>query len=75
MTKMKTKENTVTLDVIDACGWPAWCVYLNNYRIGGCKPWGGGRISKSFKIQIAHLQTALRNTDYKLVKRKKRSSK
>ena len=38
---------------------PAHCVYLNNHRVAGGKPWGGGKISASWRISLKDLQAAL----------------
>lgn len=35
-----------------SCGWngnPNHCLYLNNHRISGGKPWGGGVTTKEWK--------------------------
>lgn len=34
-------------------------VYLNDFRIAGPKPWGGGTTLKSWKVSTKDLETAL----------------
>jgi hypothetical protein len=34
-------------------------VYLNDYRIAGPKPWGGGRVIKTFKVTLKDLIEAI----------------
>lgn len=44
------------------CGFeknPAHCVYLNNYRVAGGKPWGGGNTTARWRVSLADLQAAL----------------
>lgn len=36
-------------------------LYLNNYRIAGEKPWGGGKALRTWKVDEASIQCALRN--------------
>lgn len=43
------------------CGFeknPAHCVYLNNFRIAGGKPWGGGRTTASWRFTLDELRRA-----------------
>ncbi len=35
-------------------------VYLDDYRIAGPKPWGGGRLVKSWTVDRKNIQTAMR---------------
>ena len=34
-------------------------LYLNDYRIAGPKPWGGGAVIKSWKVRLDDLQRAI----------------
>lgn len=36
------------------------CVYLNDYRIVGEKPWGGGTITNTWKVSLKDIVRALR---------------
>lgn len=43
------------------CGFeknPAHCVYLNNTRVAGGKPWGGGSTTASWRITLDDLRRA-----------------
>lgn len=35
-------------------------VYINNYRIAGPKPWGGGQHVKEWKVEASLIQEALK---------------
>lgn len=44
------------------CGWeknPRHCVYLNNYRIAGGKPWGGAHSHKAWDVTLDDLAAAI----------------
>lgn len=41
-------------------------VYLNDFRIAGNKPWGGGRVENTFRVKIDDLARALHIDDEKL---------
>lgn len=36
------------------------CVYLNNHRIAGGKPWGGGETAATFKVSSNEIAKAIR---------------
>lgn len=43
------------------CGFennPARCVYVNNFRLGGAKPWGGGRTTAVWHFSLNELRRA-----------------
>ena len=43
------------------CGWngrPAHCVYVNGFRLGGEKPWGGGDTTARWTFTLAELRRA-----------------
>ena len=42
-------------------------VYLNNHRVIGNKPWGGGKVIREKDDCIKELKTALKGTGYKIV--------
>ena len=54
-----TKKNEEFELVI--CEWQGkiHCIYLNDYRIAGGKPWGGGKTLKTFKVKRKDLDEAL----------------
>jgi hypothetical protein len=35
------------------------CISLNDYRIAGPKPWGGGTVTKSFTVDVDDLVRAI----------------
>ena len=41
-------EEKATITVIS--GVEGYSIYINNYRIAGNKPWGGGKVICEFKI-------------------------
>lgn len=49
--------STVKLEIIQ--GPEGKCVSLNDYRIAGPKPWGGGRIVQSWDVEIDDIERAL----------------
>lgn len=51
MTKM------VTIDLVE--GVEGYSIYLNDYRICGNKPWGGGRTVKSWKVPEIEVKNQL----------------
>jgi hypothetical protein len=53
-----SKKDEMKLDIVEWEG-RIHCVYLDNYRIAGGKPWGGGKIIKSFKISRKELEVFL----------------
>ncbi len=36
------------------------CVYLNDYRIAGPKPWGGGTTIKSWNVSTSDIEKAIK---------------
>lgn len=47
---------------LDICGWqnnPHHCVYLNEHRIVGGKPWGGGTTTKHWDLTLRELACAI----------------
>lgn len=55
---MTTRDRkTVTVEVISGVEGP--CLALDDTRIAGPKPWGGGRVVHSFKVDIFHMLRAL----------------
>jgi hypothetical protein len=50
--------DVVTIELMEWEKQP-WCLYLNDFRIAGSKPWGGGKIIRTWKVRRADLATAL----------------
>ena len=46
---------------LSVCKWEGrvHCVYLNDYRIAGGKPWGGASDMKTWPISINDLESAI----------------
>lgn len=45
------------LDIVEYQG-KIWCVYLNDFRIAGSKPYAGNRIVRSFTVTLDDLVNA-----------------
>lgn len=54
---MSTKKKTVTIEVIVGPMGP--CLSINNTRVAGPKPWGGGKVMISWKANVSSLADAL----------------
>jgi hypothetical protein len=54
-------ENAYDLEVVK-WGGGIRCVYLNDYRVAGEKPWGGGDTTRRFKVRMADIMRAFRGT-------------
>lgn len=54
---MKTKD-IITVEVI--LGPEGKCLVVNDRRVAGPKPWGGGQVILSFKTTRAEIETALK---------------
>jgi len=50
-------KETVTIEVVSGVEGPS--VYLNDYRVAGPKPWGGGKVIQKFKADRKDVLTAL----------------
>ena len=51
----------IKIDIISGCEGD--CLSINDIRVSGSKPWGGGRIKQSFTIDIEELNDILKK-DY-----------
>jgi hypothetical protein len=40
-------------------GVEGFSVYINDYRVAGPKPWGGGKILQEWKVERKDMETAL----------------
>jgi hypothetical protein len=52
-------DKKVTLEIIESNG--NFCLSLNDYRIAGIKPYGGGMVVKKFLVSIKELKEALKD--------------
>ncbi len=50
------------IELVICSGVQGPSVYLNDHRIAGNKPWGGGQITSRFKTTIKDLEDALNIT-------------
>lgn len=50
-------EERYPIEIIQ--GVEGFCIGLNNYRIAGPKPWGGGTVVKQWHISAADLRRAI----------------
>ena len=37
------------------------CICINGYRVAGPKPWGGGKITKTWDAQLSDIEEAIRH--------------
>lgn len=54
-------DKPLKLDIVEWEG-KIRCVYLNDCRIAGLKPWGGGTIIRSFNVSRNDLKNSLADT-------------
>ena len=48
-----------SVEIIVGVGGPS--IYVNDYRIAGPKPWGGGRCTKRWVVERENIERALRS--------------
>lgn len=51
------KDKTYELSIIS--GVEGKCISLNDYRIAGGKPWGGGKVLQTWEVTLADLKEAI----------------
>lgn len=51
-------KDKIIIDVIE--GSEGQSIYINDYRVSGPKPWGGGKLIKSFSCSSADVCRALK---------------
>lgn len=57
-----TETNAVTITVVNGVEGPS--VYINDLRVAGPKPWGGGPVVYEWTgVKKAHLEEALATTE------------
>lgn len=59
MNDMESKAQTYELSVCGMRGVPRYCVYLNNHRIAGAKPWGGAQTQTDWTVTLDQLCDAI----------------
>ena len=50
-------DDKITIEIIN--GSEGQCVVINNYRVAGPKPWGGGFVEKSWTASKQDILTAI----------------
>lgn len=58
MTNKEAKDRIVKIEVVRGCEGDCLCV--DNYRVAGNKPWGGGEVIKSWDVKLSDVLKALR---------------
>jgi hypothetical protein len=53
----EAEPNKINICIVDGC--EGICLYVNNTRIAGPKPWGGGKTIKEWNIDKGKLEEAL----------------
>lgn len=51
------RDKVFTIEVVEGVEGP--CLSINDYRVCGPKPWGGGRVAKSWKARGDDLLRAM----------------
>lgn len=58
MEKNKDMNNEkVKIEIVSGC--EGKCIYINDYRVAGSKPWGGGTTEKSWTVDKGEILKAL----------------
>lgn len=47
------------IEIMTVAGPEGVCLYVDNYRVCGPKPWGGGKTKDKFMVDINELYKAL----------------
>ena len=56
--KEENKKGTkVIIEVISGC--EGNCLAINNFRVAGPKPWGGGTVIQTFKAEMSDILKAI----------------
>jgi hypothetical protein len=60
-----SKKKKLDLHKLELVAWQdhPHCLYLNDFRIAGSKPWGGGKIIRTWYISESDLKIALDQKD------------
>jgi len=57
MKKIIWNDEIISIEVVSGVEGPS--LYINQYRIVGNKPWGGGKVLQSWKIKAKELRQFL----------------
>lgn len=60
----KIDEKEVELCLCNGVEGP--CIILNDYRVAGPKPWGGGKIVRTWKVRVGDIKHAISAKQIKL---------
>lgn len=50
-------DRTVKIELVNGC--EGYSVYIDDYRVAGLKPWGGGKVVKTWTAKVADIEKAL----------------
>lgn len=56
MSELKPEQN-ISVEIVS--GIEGLCLLVNDYRVAGPKPWGGGTVTQSFKTKLADIERAI----------------
>ena len=55
---VQNEDKPITIVFCEGVEGPS--IYINDYRVCGRKPWGGGKVTHTWKATIKDLKTALK---------------
>ena len=55
-----SEPKDVIIELVDGC--EGQCLVINDYRIAGPKPWGGGHVKKTWRTRRTDIEKAIANT-------------
>lgn len=50
-------DEKVTIEIVNGCGGQS--VYINDYRVAGIEPYGGGTVDKSWTVSVNKILEAI----------------
>lgn len=56
MSELKPEQN-ISVEIVS--GIEGLCLLVNDYRVAGPKPWGGGTVTQSFKTKLVDIERAI----------------
>ena len=72
MTNQTSEDELGKTVHVDICtGASGECVYVNDHRVKGGKPWGGGTVTKSIEIKTDELLRAIEPEIQNLIRTEK----
>lgn len=51
-------DKTVNIELVSGC--EGYSLYIDDYRVAGSKPWGGGKVVKAWTAKVADIDKALK---------------